>query len=133
MELFDYLKGITEKKTPFDPKDDSVVKGYSPFLINRFVSMCEAYIMLVNEINKYPDITKETHYNFYMSALPQRKQYFKYIKKEKDLTEEEVGYVADYFDVTSREARSHIQVLDKETIKAIISKYQYGQSKIKEI
>jgi len=133
MELFDYLKAITEKKTPFDPKDDDMVKGYNPFIINRFVSMCEAFVMLVNEINKHPELTKQTHYNFLLSALPQRKQYFKYLKKEKDLTEDEVNYVADYFNVTAREARTHIQVLDKKTIEAIIGKYKYGQAKTKSV
>ena len=90
--------------------------------------MCEAFILLVNEINKYPDLTKETHYNFFLDILPKRKQYFKYIKKAKDLTEEEVKYVADYFEITTREARGHIEVLSEEDIKSIIGKYKYGQS-----
>ena len=133
MELFDYLKALTEKKTPFDPKDDDMVKGYNPYIINRFVSMCEAFVMLVNEINKHPELNKKAHYDFLLSALPQRKQYFKYIKKEKDLTEEEVNYVADYFNVTAREARSHIQVLEKKAIETIIGKYKYGQAQTKKV
>ena len=131
MDLFEYLGGITEKKIPFNEKDDAMVKGYNPFIVNRFVSMCESFLMLVNEINKYPELTKKTHYNFYLSSLPKRKQYFKYIKKAKDLSEEEIKYVADYFDVTPREARSHIQVLSEDDIKTIIGKYKYGQTKTK--
>ncbi len=133
MELFDYLKALTEKKTPFNPKDDDMVKGYNPYIINRFVSMCEAFVILVNEINKHPELTKKAHYDFLLSALPQRKQYFKYIKKEKDLTEEEVSYVADYFNVTVREARSHIQILEKKALETIIGKYKYGQAQTKKV
>jgi len=133
MELFDYLSGITEKKIPFDSKNDDMVKGYNPYIINRFISMCESFIMLANEINKYPDLSKEIHYNFYLSSLPQRKQYFKYIKKEKDLTDEDVNYVANYFNVTAKEAKEHIRVLDKKSIETIIRKYKYGQAKTQEI
>lgn len=133
MELFDYLSALTEKKLPFDPKDDDMVKGYNPYIINRFVSMCEAFILLVNEINKYPELSKKTHYDFFLSALPHRKQYFKYVKKEKDLTEEDIDYVANYFEVTPREAKEHIRVLDKETIATILGKYKYGQAKTKTI
>jgi len=131
MDLFETLKGLTEDKIPFDPKNNTQVKDYNPFIINRFISMCEAFILLVNEINKYPELSKETHYNFFLSSLPKRKQYFKYIKKDKDLTEEEVKYVANYFNVTTREAKSHIQVLSEEDVKTIIGKYKYGQSTTK--
>jgi hypothetical protein len=128
MDLFEHLGNLTEKKIPFDPKNDEQVKSYTPFIINRFISMCEAFIPLVNEINKY-DVSKEVHYNFYKSALPQRKQYFKYIKKEKDLDEEEIGYIANYFEVTAREAREYVKVLDKDVLKKIIGKYNYGNNK----
>lgn len=133
MDLFEYLAGITEKKIPFNPKDDAMVKGYNPYIINRFVSMCESFLPLVNEINKYPELNKETHYNFFLSALPKRKQYFNYIKKAKDLTEEEVDYVAQYFNITAREARGHIRLLDRESVEEIIKKYRYGQSKTQEV
>lgn len=133
MELFTYLENLTEKKIPFDSKNDDMVKGYNPYIINRFISMCESFIPLANEINKYPNLSKETHYNFYLSTLPKRKAYFKYIKKDKDLTEEEVEYVAEYFNITTREAKGHIKILDKESINTIIKKYRYGQSKTQEV
>jgi hypothetical protein len=127
MELFDYLDALTDKKIPFDSTDDDFVKSYDPYIINRFISMNESFVMLVNEINKYPNISKEAHYNYFLSFLPKRKLYFKYIKKQKDLTEKEVNYVASYFSVTTREAKEYIKILDSETVKLIIDKYKYGE------
>lgn len=133
MELFEYLSALTESKIPFNSKDDAMVKGYNPFIINRFISMNESFVLLANEINKYPDLSKETHYNFFYNSLPKRKLYFNYIKKEKDLTEEEVNYVANYFEITPNEARGHIRLLSEDDIESIVSKYKYGQTKSKKI
>ena len=75
--LFDILKDLSYTKVPFDPN-----LKYSKFMVNRFVSMCEAYIPLVNEVNRgnIPDIA---HYNYFKILLPKRNQFFKYIGKQK--------------------------------------------------
>ncbi|MFW6247424.1 MAG: hypothetical protein ACOC22_04625, partial [bacterium] len=83
MKIWDYLKSLTSKEE-LDFNDDEVRKDYNPYIINRFVSMCDVYLPLANEINKY-DIPKEVHYRFYYSTLPKRNQFFKYIKGSKDL------------------------------------------------
>jgi hypothetical protein len=132
MELFGYLKAVTEDKTDLDFKNDEIRKGYTPYMMNRFISMTEMYIPLVNEINKY-DIPKHIHYKYFLSTLPKRKQYFKYIKKSKDLTLDEKKFVAHYFEIGLKEADIYIQQLTEEQLKEIIDIYKYGNNKTVEV
>ena len=57
LSLFDHLNNLTENKTEYDPMNDVQTKSYEPYMINRYISMCDFYLPLVNEINKY-DIPK---------------------------------------------------------------------------
>jgi hypothetical protein len=133
MDLFEHLGNLTEKKVPFDLKNDEQSKSYAPYLINRFVSMSESFLLLANEINKYPDLSKESHYNFYLTSLPKRRQYFKYIKKTKEISEEDMKYVAEFFEITNRDAEHYIKILTEEQIKEIVKKYRYGKNDLKKV
>ena len=133
MKLFDILDAITQTKEDLNFNDDEIKKNYSNFIINRFVSMSEAFIPLVNEINKYGDIPKSVHYRYLSSSMPKRKQYFKYLKKQKDINEDELPYIADYFSVSIREAKQYMTMLKKETINEILDTYVCGRGKGKRI
>lgn len=130
MELFDFLKSLTEKKEFLDFSNEEIRKNYQPFLINRFVSMAEIYTQVVNEINKYPDIPKESHFRYLFSILPKRKQFFNYIKKKKDLSQTEKQAIANYFEVGLTDAERYIQLLSDNQIKEILEIYRYGQNSI---
>lgn len=129
MELFDYLNSMTEKKEELDFDNDEIKKGYQPYLINRFVSMPEVYVQVVNEINKY-DIPKHVHYRYMNSFLPKRKQYFNYIKKKKDLSQDEKLLIANYFEVGMGDAERYINMLDEEQIKEILKIFKYGKNSL---
>jgi hypothetical protein len=129
MELFDYLKAMTEKKEELDFDNEEIRKGYSSYLINRFISMCEIFIPLCNEINKY-DIPKETHYKYFFSILPKRKQFFRYIKKKKDLSEDDKLIIANYFQIGKKEAEQYIKILDEKQLKEILDIFKYGKNSI---
>ena len=126
MELFDYLNAMTKDNKDLDFDDEEIKKGYTPFMINRFVSMAEVYIPLVNEINRY-DIPKATHYRFFWSALPKKAHYFKYIKKSKDLDIDEKKFIAEYFEVGLRDAERYIEILSEEQITEILNVYKFGK------
>jgi len=129
MELFDYLKKLTNEKEDLDFNNDEVRKGYVPYMINRFVSMSEVYVPVVNEANRY-DLPKSVHYRYYFSFLPKRKQYFKYLKKAKDLTLTEKKVIANYFEVGLKDAERFIQVLEEDQIKEILELHKYGKNQI---
>jgi len=128
MELFDYLNNISEKKVELDFEDDEVSKNYQPYMINRFISTCETYISLVNEINQY-EVPKEIHHRFFLTTIPQRKQYFNYsnIKKLKDVDEEDKELICKYFECSKKEVEQIVDLLTDEQVKEIVSIYKYGR------
>jgi hypothetical protein len=97
-------------------------------MINRFVSMCEMYVPLVNAINQY-NVPKDIHYNFFLSSLPKRNQFFKYIKKKKDVKEETKQKLAEYYNFGSRDVEAAANVLTERQQKEIEEVFNYGKCK----
>lgn len=128
LSLFEHLNNLTENKIEYDPMNDVQTKEYEPYMINRFVSMCDFYLPLVNEINKY-DFPKATHYKYFLSSLPKRKQFFKYISKGKDVNKKDKEKIAEYFECSTRESEMYLEILSDEQIKTIVQKFEYGKTK----
>jgi hypothetical protein len=132
MNITEYLNALTKDKTELSFNDDEVAHDYNNFIINRFISMIDIFIPVVNEINQY-DLPKETHFRYYQSILPKRKLFFKYIKKKKDLTDTDKRYIATYFEVGLKEAEDYIRLMDEEQVQQILNKYKYGRNKMAQI
>ena len=130
MELFDYLKALTERNEFVDFDNEEVRKGYQPFMISRFISMAEVFTQVVNEINRFSDIPKEAHFRYFFSVLPKRRQFFKYIKKPKDLSQDEKLVIANYFEVGLTDAERYINMLSEEEINQILEIYKYGKNNL---
>lgn len=126
MQLFDYLNAMTYEKKELDFTNKEVERNYNSFIINRFVSMSEVYVPLVNEANRF-DIPKASHFRFFSSVLPKKKHYFKYIKKAKEYNIEEKKLIAEYFEVGLRDAERYIEMLSKEDLDSILKIYDYGK------
>lgn len=123
MKIFDYLNELTLKEGKINIHDEETRHGYKPFFINRWISMTELYIPIVNEINKY-ELPKESHFEYYNSIIPKHKQFFKYIKKPKDITTEEKIYIADFFECGIKEAEEFIKYIDEKELNLIIDFYK---------
>lgn len=128
LSLFDHLNNLTENKIEYDPMNDVQTKSYEPYMINRYISMCDFYLPLVNEINKY-DIPKNVHYRYFLSSLPKRKQFFKYISKGKDVNKDDKEKIAKYFECGNREAEMYLEILSEDQVKTIVRKFDYGKTK----
>lgn len=124
MSLFDHLNALTLTKDDFDLNNDEQSKSYNNFMINRFVSMAEMYIPIVNEINRY-ELPKDVHYNYYKAVMPKRKQYFKYMKQKVDVDEKTRELLCEYFKCACGELEHHLKILTKEQIKTITDIYKY--------
>lgn len=132
MEIFDHLSNLTQFKKEVDFSNDEVKKSYVKYIINRWISMVEFFIPIVNQINKF-DVPEEIHYRFYLNVLPKRKIFFNYIKKNKELNEKEKKYIAHYFEIGTKEADIYINILDNDQIQEILNTYKYGNNKMMEI
>jgi len=125
LSIFEHLNNLTTGKVAWDEGNDEQTKGYSPYIVSRWISMCEFYIPVVEAMNRY-NIPKDVHYNYFLDSLPKRKQYFKYHKKPKseDMSAEDKGYLYDYFEIGPRQLGEYLEIIPDEEISSILSMYK---------
>lgn len=114
--VFDHVNHIcTEQDIDYyDTLDEVDRKTFTPFMINRVLSMTPDYILLVNEVQKYyGELNNRSLYLVYSQTLPRRKVYSKYIKAEKKETHEAwlTELVARTHLVSHAEATEYLDIL----------------------
>ena len=132
--IFEHLSGIKEKKVSWDTLTDADKKTFSPFLINRFLSMNMDYIEFVNDLQKYTIglLKPREVYKLYYEFLPAQKTWDKYIKgkAEKKYEPELLDYMVKWFGVSKREVVDYLQILPKEEVRQILSAYGLDKKRV---
>ena len=84
--IFDFLNCLFLHKTPWEDLSEQDKKAFSPYIINRFISMHPDYIELVNYFQQFNigDMKPREVYRMYLDILPKGKFYAKYIKSKTD-------------------------------------------------
>ena len=128
--IFEHISGITDKKTPWDVLSDADKKSFTPYIINRWLSMNIDFIELVNELQRYTigGVSAEETYKLYYDILPKQKQFNKYIKGKKadKYNPALVELLSMHFLVSEKEAMEYIDIYQEtslNTLKEIIKKY----------
>ncbi|NCP97677.1 hypothetical protein GW796_05480 [archaeon] len=120
-ELFDYLKSLTNKKIKYESEED--FKGYSQWMINRYLSTIDSLLPIVSEINREYIISDKAHYNLFFTIIPKSNSYLKYnFKKEKN--DKEIEYLMNYFNCDFHLAKTYSELISKEEFEKIISFYE---------
>ena len=80
--IFEHLSGIKEKKVSWNSLSDMDKKTFSPFIINRWLSMNTDLLPIVNILQKYTIglLSARDVYKVYFDYLPKQKTFDKYIK-----------------------------------------------------
>ena len=127
MTIFDWVNNILVYKKPWDEFTEDEQKKFSPFIINRWLSMDKDFIEIVNFFQKYAIGTLESRevYNWYCDILPKGKRFNKYIKgkKNKKYDKEMINIISNHFEVSKQETKTYIDLLDKTEIKEIYKMY----------
>ena len=135
--IFDHLANITWKKTPWNKLDEASQKTFSPYLINRWLSMNPDYIELVDALQQYTigPLSKKHVYQLYFDFLPKQKSFNKYIKgkKQNKYNKDVVKLLADHFQLPKSEAEEYISLLGKEQLTSIMKKYGKTELEIKKL
>ena len=133
--LFDHLANITWKKKPWSELSESDQKTFSPYLINRWLSMNPNYIELVDMFQQYTigPLSKKHVYQLYFDFLPKQKTFNKYIKgkKQDKYNKELVKFIADHYQVARIEAEEYISLLEQIEISSLLKKYGKSEKEIK--
>ena len=136
--VFNHVDAIYTDKSPdyFDELDVKSRASYTPYMVNRIVSMNPQHLPIVNEIQKYTKLPIEMHYLFLADITPRRKQYNKYIKAAKHAYPDWlITLLQTHFEVSQREILDYLGIFfqDREQyagLVGILCRYGIEQTEI---
>jgi len=139
--IFDHLSNITEKKTAWGKLSEADQKSFSPYIINRWLSMSYDLIEFVDMFQQYTigPLDRKHVYQLYLDILPKKKIFAKYIKgKKSDKYENElVAFIAEHFQVSEKDAEEYINIwfeLDNgKELESVLKLYGKTDSEIKKL
>ena len=133
--IFDHLANITWKKKPWSELTELDQKSFSPYLINRWLSMNPDLIEIVDMFQQYTigPLSKKHVYQLYLDFLPKAKMFARYIKgkKQDKYNKELVKLIADHYQVAKIEAEEYIGLLQKTEITDLLKRYGKQEKEIK--
>lgn len=119
--VFDWLKSVTYTKEPWNSFTEDEQGTFNSYILNRFISMHESYLDIVNYVQTLWQLTPEQIYLIYCKYLPKQYVYSKYIKSSKPKANKELlQTLANHFKVSMREVKQYLLILTETEIKAIL-------------
>lgn len=132
--IFDWLKEINSTKSDSNSFSDKDWEIWNSYMIHRFLSMNINFIELVNEVQILPPTNKKQIYSIYKEFIPKNNKWSKYIKSNtKEPDKDLVLQLKNYFNVSSREIKDYLKILDKKEIQIILSKQGLEEKEIKKL
>ena len=135
--MFDFIDGVTHKKKEWSKWSDVDQKAFSPYMMNRFLSMRMELTELINEFQTYTIglLRPQETYKLYHELLPNNKAFAKYIKgKSEDKYEKGlVEQVSEHYQVSKSEAADYVELMDKVQCERILSMYGYSDGDKKKL
>ena len=134
----DFIKDLTEKKTPWESLSESDKKAFSPYIIDLWLGMNPDLIEFVNEMQRYTitQLKPKQVYKLYLDLLPKMKlPYSRYIKGKKTdkYNPALVELIAKHFWISKRIAEEYIDVIPTNDLEIIIRKYGKTDAEIKKL
>ena len=121
MTIFDWINQMLVTKKHWDEFTEDEQKKFSPFIINRWLSMDKDFIEVVNVFQKYAIGTLEPRevYKWYCDILPKGKRFNKYIKgkKDKKYDSELIILLTKYFECSKSQIKSYLELISKSELK----------------
>ena len=123
-ELKDYLNAINHtKERLMDTEDEEWERKYPPFIVNKCLAPFQDTILLVNEINQYPNIDKKLQFDFLINSLRPRKRFTPWVKAKKL---EDIEYVKEFYGYNNEKAKVALTILNDDQIATIKQKLNKG-------
>ena len=137
MTIFNWINEILVSKKHWNDFTKDEQKKFSPFIINRWLSMDKEFLEIVNYFQKYSIGTLEPRevYKWYCDMLPRGKRFNKYIKgkKDKKYDSELLSLLTHHFECSKVEVKQHLKLIDKTELKEILEMYGKDEKTIKRL
>lgn len=122
MELKDWLNSINFSKENL-MGDESNIKEYSPYIINRCMSGHLDCILFANEMNISSHLPKDMQYSFYLNSIRKRKRFSPWIRKDKI---ENLEMVKQYYGFSNEKASQALKILNNTQLSFIKKRLEIG-------
>jgi len=137
MTIFDWINQILVKKTHWNEFTEDEQKKFSPFIVNRWLSMDKDFIEIVNYFQKYSIGTLEPRevYKWYCDILPKGKRFNKYIKgkKDKKYNGELINIMVTHFECSKSQAKDYLELINRDELIELLEKYGMNEKTIKRL
>ena len=137
MTIIDWMNQLLVHKKHWNDFTEDEQKKFSPFIINRWLSMDKDFIEIVNYFQKYAIGTLEPRevYKWYCYILPKGKRFNKYIKgkKEKKYNKDLIDILVKNFECGKTHIKEYLEFLSKEDLRNILIKYGMNEKTIKRL
>ena len=137
MTIFDWINQVLVKKTHWNEFTEDEQKKFSPFIINRWLSMDKDFLEIVNYFQKYSIGTLEPRevYKWYCDMLPKGKRFNKYIKgkKDKKYNAELIDIMVMHFECSKSQVKDYLDLIAKNELIDILEKYGMNEKTIKRL
>ena len=132
--IFDWLKEINSTKSHPDIFTNQDWDIWNSYMVHRFLSMNPDYIELVNEVQSLPPSNKKQIYSIYREYIPKNNKWSKYVKSSsKEFDKDLVLQLKKHFNVSAREIKDYLKILDKKEVQSILSKQGLEEKEIKKL
>lgn len=121
---YDFVNSISHtKKNLFETEPDAE-KVYTPFVVNRALSLTQDTVKAAQAMNERPWLAKQDQFSFLLNMVRARKRYAKWLKKP--ALDEQVDLVAKYYGVSLRKARQIVSLHTPEQLDRMKSRLDRG-------
>jgi hypothetical protein len=132
--VFDWLKEINSTKSHPDVFTNQDWDIWNSYMVHRFLSMNPDYIELVNEVQSLPPSNKKQIYSIYREYIPKNNKWSKYVKSSsKEFDKDLILQLKKHFNVSAREIKDYLKILDKKEVQSILSKQGLEEKEIKKL
>ena len=132
--VFDWLKEINSTKSHPDTFTNQDWDIWNSYMVHRFLSMNPEYIELVNEVQSLPPSNKKQIYSIYREYIPKNNKWSKYVKSSsKEFDKDLVLQLKKHFNISAREIKDYLKILDKKEVQSILSKQGLEEKEIKKL
>ena len=137
MTIFNWINEILVSKKHWNDFTEDEQKKFSPFIINRWLSMDKDFLEIVNFFQKYSIGTLEPRevYKWYCDMLPKGKRFNKYIKgkKDKKYNTELIDIMVQHFECSKSQVKDYLDLIAKNELIEILEKYGMNEKTIKRL
>lgn len=131
---FDWVKHINHYKTPIEKFSEEDWDQFVSYTIHKVISMNPQYLEVVNQAQTFLPHLKKQIYSFYKEYIPKNNNYTKYIKSTvKQPNKALVLHLQEYFQISSREIKEYLKILDINEIVSILSNRGVEEKEIKKL